>query len=42
MCGTILNPEKIRGCWQVYFSDETGADFAAVPVREEDLKLIKR
>ena len=42
MCGTILNPEKIRGCWQVYFSDETGADFAAEPVREEDLKLIKR
>lgn len=42
MRGTILNPEKIRGCWQVYFSDETGADFAAVPVREEDLKLIKR
>ena len=42
MRGTILNPEKIRGCWQVYFADETGADFAAVPVREEDLKLIKR
>ena len=42
MRGTILNPEKIRGCWQVYFSDETGSDFVAVPVREEDLKLIKR
>lgn len=42
MVGTILNPEKIGGCWDVYFEDEEYADTINCPIRETDMELINR
>ncbi len=42
MEGTILDPQKIRGRWLVFFPDETGADTIDCPISETDLKLVFR
>ena len=42
MIGTILNPEKIGGCWDVYFEDEDGADTINCTIKETDMELVNR
>ncbi len=42
MEGTILEPQKIRGRWLVFFPDETGADTIVCRIKEKDLELVCR
>ncbi len=42
MVGTILEPEKIDGRWDVYFEDEEFADTIESPILETDLELVFR
>ena len=42
MVGTILEPEKIDGRWDVYFEDEEFADTIESPISETDLELVFR
>ena len=42
MRGTILDPRCIEGQWLVFFADPfTYADTIGIPIKEEDLKVLK-